>query len=1269
MACILVMDDRELNRSYLSSLLGYGGHQVLLACDGIEGLEVTRASRPDLVIADILMPRMDGYEFVRNLRADPLIADTKVLFHTANYHEPEAIRLAEICGVEQVLTKPCEPEIILETVEQILGAGASRFPSAIDEDFDREHLVLMTNKLSAESDALQRSNSRLRSLIQLGLDLGAELDSSVMFRVFCDGIREIIGARYSLVLMEDSNGSSKKTSYSSGMDESLRKVAGRVRPSAEMGRLVGEAGQPCRLADWVELGFQAPRTPSDSHDSSVLAFPILTSGNLHGWIYLLGKLGESSFNEEDSQSLHMMAGLLSRNHEIRTLYTDLRRHSEKLTEEISVRQRGASELKRVGDLLNRVVQGTSDAIYVKDLDGRYVLFNNAASRLVGREVGEVIGKTDFDLFPLATASNFVGNDQAVLEAGESIDFEEQIELDQQTVCLLTTRGPYRDEHGEVIGVQGISVDITDRKRIEQSLRESEARYKKVVEDQTDAVCRFNADGRFVFLNDVFANTFGDLTRDGAARGLEGIILGDDREHAQGKLGKLSTANPVVTMECRVKTADQIILWMEFACRGFYSPVGNLLEIQAVGRDITVRKEAATLLAIQHEVVKGFARGADEHSSVREFLHTVCDAGEWTLGEIWLADSDNGKFKLARSRHAVDSSGGEHEGPSPEGLSISVSLIDLMGKVTADPVWIEDLRSDCLFEPGHRENRFHCCLMVPMKSADVNQGVMLLFDENPRKLNDNFFSTMKSIGLTAGQYLVKRRTEDKLRLFRSLIDNTLDSVEVIDSKTGRFVDVNSRACVVHGYSREEFLRLRVDQLDPDVSGTPWLRDSQQSGGNISRSFESRHRRKDGTFFPVEVNLSHTSLDRDYLIAIVRDITDRKALEEQFRQSQKMDALGRLAGGVAHDFNNLLTVIGGYGQMLLAGIPSVDPNHELIKEMVDSGERAASLTRQLLAFSRKSIIVPQKFELSQTLTDIERMLGRIVDEDIELRVTLDPGALTTILADPGQMEQVIVNLVVNAKDAMPNGGRLTLLLKNTEITEAQSKQIPNSKPGRFVMLIVEDTGCGMDRETISRVFEPFFSTKGDRGTGLGLSTVHGIINQLGGFVQLESELGVGTKFMVHIPLAEGNSIVVRPPKRETKYPRGTECVLLVEDEAAVRKMTKNLLASFGYTVIEAENGQAAMELIRNRRDSINLVITDVIMPKMGGGDLYFEAKAVCASLKFLFVSGYTDDAILRQGILQKEVHFLPKPFSPMALATEVRQAIDSGGRRSGHGNAIA
>lgn len=374
---------------------------------------------------------------------------------------------------------------------------------------------------------------------------------------------------------------------------------------------------------------------------------------------------------------------------------------------------------------------------------------------------------------------------------------------------------------------------------------------------------------------------------------------------------------------------------------------------------------------------------------------------------------------------------------------------------------------------------------------------------------------------------------------------------------------------------------------------------------------------------------------------------------------MEAVGRLAGGIAHDFNNLLTAITGYSDLVLKDLDAANPSRGRILEIKRAAERAAGLTRQLLAFSRQQVLAPQILDSNDLVVNMEKLLQRVIGENIEVRTVLAPN-LGAVRADPGQLEQVIINLAVNARDAMPDGGRLTIETANVELDQAYARQHPPAAPGAYVMLSVSDSGMGMDETTKARIFEPFFTTKEKgKGTGLGLATVYGIVKQSGGYVWVYSEPGHGTTFKVYLPRIEGKAAPLGKPQAVPGSLRGTDTVLLVEDDLAVRTVTRQMLQRQGYTVLEAADVESAVAFTLNHEGPIDVLLTDVVMPGMNGRELGKRLTAKRPAMKVLYMSGYTEDTVVRHGLLEPGIAYLQKPFTPDSLALKLRELLEAAG----------
>lgn len=503
-------------------------------------------------------------------------------------------------------------------------------------------------------------------------------------------------------------------------------------------------------------------------------------------------------------------------------------------------------------------------------------------------------------------------------------------------------------------------------------------------------------------------------------------------------------------------------------------------------------------------------------------------------------------------------------------------------------------------------------------------------------------------------------------FRSIFEQA--AIGMADSSLeARFIRVNQRFCEIMGYSREELLgRTFRDITHPDeLARDEQLVAQLLRGEPSSFRVEKRYLRKNGDVVWANLMVSllrSPSGNPLHFAAVVEDITGQKRAEEerhhlerQLLQAQKMESVGRLAGGVAHDFNNHLAVINGYCAMLLDEMGPENPLREQVDEILLAGNRAAALTQQLLAFSRKQVAAPRVISLNDVVAEAGKMLSRLIGDDIEIVTHFDRG-LGSVVADPSQMNQVLMNMAINARDAMPDGGRIIIETSNTDLDESYAAQHAGVATGPYVLLSITDTGAGMTQDVAQHIFEPFFTTKDTGvGTGLGLSTVYGIVKQAGGWIWVYSEPGRGSTFKVYLPRAGGTPEPVPTPVLAADALRGTETVLVVEDQPEVRRLTLAVLRSRGYRLLEAANGSLALSLCEGYSGPIHLLITDVVMPGMAGGELAARLLALRPSLKTLYTSGYTANAIAHEGVLDPGVAYLPKPFSPAQLAAKVREVL--------------
>jgi two-component system, cell cycle sensor histidine kinase and response regulator CckA len=653
---------------------------------------------------------------------------------------------------------------------------------------------------------------------------------------------------------------------------------------------------------------------------------------------------------------------------------------------------------------------------------------------------------------------------------------------------------------------------------------------------------------------------------------------------------------------------------------------------------------------QAAILERIATNAPLKETLDELVRHIEDQLPGAISSLWLLEPGG------RHLRCISSPG------LPASLTAQLGIVEVgpcngscgTAVYRREPVFVSDVLTDPLWTRYREIIRHHelrACWSTPIVSrrrpgrTDVLGTFAVYFwtPRAPEPFHREVLANAEYLACIAieADYAVRELRESDTRL-RMFVDHATDGFFVHDGVTGRVVEVNEQACTSLGYSREELIGAAMSLFDPHA----WHDLREEIGRRLSVgetvTFDSRHVRKDGGSFPVEVRIrAFEARGQMFHLALVRDTTARRELEDQLRHAQKMEAVGRLAGGVAHDFNNLLTVINGYTDVLLDQIPENTPEHADLAMIRDAGERAAAVTAQLLAFSRRTIISPKAMNLNVLVERLVKLCKRIIGENIALTTQLEP-SLGLVIADAGQIEQVVMNLVVNARDAMPRGGKLVIATRNVTMPA-----------GRFVCLSVSDTGEGMTDEVKARVFEPFFTTKPQGlGSGLGLATAYGIVEQANGQIRVESAPGKGSTFSVILPV--NDDAEVTPTFIPRERPRGTETVLLAEDEDAVRRLVQRALELHGYKVLPARSGEEAEQIERVHPGPIHLLVTDVVMPGMGGRELADAIKSRRPELKILYMSGYTNDEVVRHGVILARDAFLQKPFTPSNLLAKVRAA---------------
>src|SRR5579862_6882111 len=791
-----------------------------------------------------------------------------------------------------------------------------------------------------------------------------------------------------------------------------------------------------------------------------------------------------------------------------------------------------------------------------------------------------------------------------------------------------------------------------------SAKSSEARlefFEQMFQASPDALVIADQAHRVLWVNKTFVRLFGYSATEVTGQQLENLVVPPDRLAESKWIAESLARGDRITLESKRRKKDGTLLDISLSCAPLFLE-GGMAGFYAGYRDIADRRRVEALSSALYRVAE---KSSTAHDLQQFFaaVHSIVDELMYARN-FYIAIYDSAT-ELLSFPYFVD-----EQDTAPTSKKLGRGLTDYLIR-TGEPLLATPEVLQAMEDRGEvarNGSRSLDWMGVPLKVNSHTFGALVVqtYSKNIR-YGERDKEILTFVARQLASAVEIKRNEQALRRsearYRSLVQSSVYGI-YRSSLEGRFLDVNPALIAMLGYSSPEEVLL----LDPekDVFAQPEehtrLFDEFQRTGRLD-GFEVKWRRKDGR--PIMVRISGRAVSSadepaDVLEAIAEDVTDRRALEDQFRQAQKMEAVGRLAGGVAHDFNNLLMVINGYAEVILAELPFEHPLHEKGRAIQLAADRATTLTRQLLAFSRKQLLELKVVDVNAIVQDMERLVNPLIGENVELITVLHPESTHT-RADAGQLEQVLMNLVVNAKDAMPTGGRLVIQTGTTVVDENHRRGQQFIHPGRYVTLSVSDTGMGMDKETQSRIFEPFFTTKEKgKGTGLGLSTVYGIVKQSGGYVMVQSEEGRGTTFHIYLPQVEGTAEKHAIPPSDAAS-GGSETILLVEDEESVRQLVRDTLTAKGYKVLEADGGEAGMALSARHSGKIQLVITDVVMPGVGGPEMVKQLSLSRPDMKVLYLSGYTEDSVINDGSIQSGTAFLQKPFSLQNLSRKVREVL--------------
>jgi PAS domain S-box-containing protein len=879
------------------------------------------------------------------------------------------------------------------------------------------------------------------------------------------------------------------------------------------------------------------------------------------------------------------------------------------------RKRAEQELRESEERYRLLFERNMAGVFRTTIDGRVLECNQAMANILG--FASPLKARDRRILDFYMSDHDRANflERLKLEGGLT-NFEMRLRReDGSTAWLLGNIGLTTSTAGGSQIIEGTLVDITERK-----LAEAEnSRLAVIVNSSDDAIFSANREGLIITWNPGAERMYGYAVEEITGKHFFILIPEEHRAELAGIEERLLRGGALAHIEQEDVRKDGSRIQVSLTLSPIKDATGFVTGVSVIAHDITERKRAEVELS---ESEAGLAAA-----------QRIAHIGSWQ----WDVQTDTARWSDETFRIF---------GLTPRQLK-DHRRVFLESIHPEDRTRVDRALTDAL--SGARDYD----LDYRVRLADGTEKVV---HSHAEVLKDEAGKPLGMRGIVHDITESKRAEEEHVRLVTA-IEHSAEAV-VITNTLATIEYVNPAFTRITGYSREEALGqnpriLKSDKQDPAFYQQLWetiLKGETWHGELINR-------RKDGSLYTEQMNIAPVRGalgEVTHFIATKQDVTERKVLEGQLRQATKMEAVGRLAGGIAHDFNNLLTIINGYTELLIDRFAADNRVTVYLKEIAQAGERAATLTRQLLAFSRSQVLAPQVLDLNAVVSNLEKMLKRMIGEDIELDTLLAP-SLGRVKADPGQIEQVIMNIVVNARDAMPRGGHLTIETSNVELDETYARNHVTVKPGPHVMLAIADDGVGMTPETQAHIFEPFFTTKEQgKGTGLGLATVYGIVKQSGGSIWAYSEVGQGSVFKIYLPMVD-ESPAAEPGMMESGSSAGTETILVVEDEVGVRSLINLALVSSGYTVLDTTDAESALEICAKYEGPIHLLLTDVVMPQMSGPMVAERVAALRPDIKVLYMSGYTDDSVVRHGVLTQEMPFIQKPFSPIALRNKIREVL--------------
>ncbi len=959
---------------------------------------------------------------------------------------------------------------------------------------------------------------------------------------------------------------------------------------------------------------------------------------------------------------------------------------------VTERTRAENALRESERKYRLLTEKMTDIVWIANMDLRTIYVTPSVQAVLGFTQEERMQQTvdqQFTPDSLAVGMEAMARELALEEQGTADPDRtatlvlEYYHKDGSTRWMETIMSGLRDEEGTLVGLHGVSRDITKRKRAEVALRESEASYRQLFDNAPAGIYRVDfRTGRLLRANDVLCEYLGCSREEILQINPFDLLTEESKTLFLARLKNMSLGKEVPeAVEYEIVTKSGRKLWIHLHNRNIYDAEGHVIAADVVAHDITERKKAEQALykseqkyrmaASYHEQLNTIAITFTESFGAQELLDKITDSLLRLSGAVatMFTVYDDATHTLTPVAVSTDPVAGDmlHSVFRPlmakpihcsennmtqmrtRIISRRKNLHELSGGEI--PWEISDMVMDAV---GCRR-----LIALAISYADELLGICIAFISKDRPLLPD--NVLKTFVYLSGMTIKRNRAEDFIRKseerYRTIFESTA-TANIIVAEDTTILMANHNFADLVGYSKEElegkmkWTELIVSEDMKRVRLNQMMRLTNQTF--VPSTYEIHAKTRDGTVRELFMSVAVIPETRETVASLI-DLTERKKLETQLIQAQKMESVGRLAGGVAHDFNNMLSVIIGNTEMAITRITRNDPLYKSLQDILNAGRRSADLTRQLLAFARKQTVSPKVINLNDAVAGMLKMLQRLISENIELGWY--PGHnLWKVLIDPSQVDQILANLTVNARDSIKKTGRISLETSNITIDGTYNPERPECVEGDYVALTVSDDGCGMDRETLLNIFEPFFTTKTEgKGTGLGLATVYGIVRQNNGFINVYSEPNQGTTFRIYLPRYRAEaSEIDDEPKLEVQG--GTETILIAEDDESVLDLSKAMLEVMGYRVLTAKSNTQALRIVKDYDGNIDLLLTDVVMPHMNGKELSELIRTVKPDLKCLYMSGYTADVIAHQGILDEHVNFLSKPFSLKELAAKVREVLD-------------